>query len=236
MLHTHTPTHTFTHPYTFTHPQTHSHKQLIRQSKYRLRSYCSNNQAEQVAILKALDLIQETGTTTDKETVIYTDSKITLDSLKDHTMHGFIIEKIRSRIRQLTEQNWTIHFKRVKAHIGIEGNETADKVAKEAAKEDENLYAVYSRIPITAAASDITKKGLEQWQQQWDTTAKGAECRSFFPIVEQRLKQKKPLTPEFTALVTGHGKTKSYLHRFKLTDDQRCPCNDWAADTRPHNL
>jgi len=38
---------------------------------------------------------------------------------------------------------------------------------------------------------------------------KGAECRSFFPKVEQRLKQKIPLTPEFTALVTGHGKTKS---------------------------
>ena len=202
------------------------HKQVIKLSKYRLRGYCSNNQAEQVAILKALDIIQETETTTDKETVIYTDSKITLDSLKKQTMHGFIIEKIRSRIRQLNEQNWTIHFKWVKAHIGIEGNETADKLAKEAAKEDENLHAIYSRIPITAAARDITKKGLEQWQKQWDTTEKGAECRSFFPKVEQRLKQKIPLTPEFTALVTGHGKTKSYLHRFKLTDDPKCPCNE----------
>jgi len=141
-------------------------------------------------------------------------------------MHGFIIEKIRIKIRQLTEQNWTKQFKWVKAHIGIEGNETADKLAKEAAKQDENLYAVYSRILITAAASDIIMKGLEQWQQQWDTTVKGAECRSFFPKVEQRLKQKIPLTPEFTALVTWHWKTKSYLHRFKLTDDPRCPCNE----------
>jgi hypothetical protein len=33
-----------------------------------------------------------------------------------------------------------------------------------------------------------------------------------------------PVTPEFTALVTGHGKTKSYLHRFKLADDPMCPC------------
>ena len=71
----------------------HQHKQVIKLSKYRLCSYCSNNQAEQVAILKALDMIQETETTTDKETVIYTDSKITLDSLKKQTMHAFIIEK-----------------------------------------------------------------------------------------------------------------------------------------------
>jgi hypothetical protein len=114
----------------------------------------------------------------------------------------------------------------VKAHIGIEGKETADKLAKEATKEDEKLHAMYSRIPITKIARDITKKGLEQWQKQWDTTEKGAECRSFFPKVEQRLRQKIPLTPEFTALVTGHGKTKSYLHRFNLTDDPRCTCNE----------
>ena len=34
-----------------------------------------------------------------------------------------------------------------------------------------------------------------------------------------------PITPEFTALITGHRKTKSYLHRFKLADST-CPCNE----------
>jgi hypothetical protein len=27
-------------------------------------------------------------------------------------------------------------------------------------------------------------------------------------------------------LITGHGKTKSYLHRFKLMDDPACPCGE----------
>jgi hypothetical protein len=35
-----------------------------------------------------------------------------------------------------------------------------------------------------------------------------------------------PITHEFTALVTGHGKTKSYLHRFNLIDNSMCPCNE----------
>jgi hypothetical protein len=33
------------------------------------------------------------------------------------------------------------------------------------------------------------------------------------------------MTSEFTAIVSGHGKTKSYLHRFKLIDNPVCPCN-----------
>ena len=47
-----------------------------------------------------------------------------------------------------------------------------------------------------------------------------------FPTVEERLKMKIPITREFTAIVTGHGKTKSYMHRFKLTDNPMCPCSE----------
>ena len=203
-----------------------SNKHLIKQCKYKLRSYCSNNQAEQIAILKALEQLQEMETPTGGTAAIFTDSKVTMDSLKNHAMHGFLIEKIRNKIGHLTTQDWTVHFRWVKAHVGIEGNEPADKLAKEAAQEDENLNFVFDRIPITSVASEINKKGIEQWQQQWNNTAKGAVCRSFFPRPEPRLKMKMPITPEFTALVTGHGKTKSYLYRFKLADDPTCPCNE----------
>jgi len=36
---------------------------------------------------------------------------------------------------------------------------------------------------------------------------------------------KLPIAPEFTALITRNGKTKFYLHRFKVTDDPTFPCN-----------
>jgi len=48
----------------------------------------------------------------------------------------------------------------------------------------------------------------------------------FFPNVQQRLRLRIPITPEFTAIVSGHGKTKAYLNRFKLIDDPMCPCNE----------
>jgi len=50
-------------------------------------------------------------------------------------------------------------------------------------------------------------------------------CRSFFPLAEHRLKVK---IPEFTAIVTGHRKTASYWHRFKLADNPTCPCSEGA--------
>jgi ribonuclease HI len=143
-----------------------SNKQLVKQCKYKLRSYCSNNQAQQIAILKVLEQLQEMETPKGGIAAIYTDSKVAIDSLRNHAMHGFLIEKIRNTIRHLSMQNWTIHFRWVKAHIGIEGNETADKLAKATAQEDENQNIVFNRIPITSVASEINRKGLEQWQQQ----------------------------------------------------------------------
>ena len=66
------------------------------------------------------------------------------------------------------------------------------------------------------------------------STEKGAPCRSFFTTVEQRLKMKIPITPDFIAIVTGHGKTKSYLHRFQLTDNPLCPCSE--GEQSPEHL
>jgi hypothetical protein len=39
------------------------------------------------------------------------------------------------------------------------------------------------------------------------------------------------VTSEFTAIVSGHGKTKSYLHMFKFIDNPMCPCNGEAQIT-----
>jgi len=41
------------------------------------------------------------------------------------------------------------------------------------------------------------------------------------------------LTQNFTAIVTGHGKTKAYLHRFKIIEDPTCTCGN-AVQTTDH--
>ena len=129
-------------------------------------------------------------------------------------------------VRNLTKQIWSIHFGSVKAHGGMEGNEVADTPAKEVAKDDEDRNIVYDRISISTIATTMKEEGLKKWQAKWERAENGAICGSFFPKVEQRLKLRIPITPEFTAMVSGHGMTKTYLHRFSLTDDPMCPCNE----------
>jgi len=57
--------------------------------------------------------------------------------------------------------------------------------------------------------------------------------KEYFPNVEERLKMKINLTQNFTAIVTGHGKTKAYLHRFKIIDKPTCLCRT-AEQTTDH--
>ena len=83
-------------------------------------------------------------------------------------------------VRNLTKKNWSIHFGWVKAHAGIEGNEVADTLAKEAAKNDEDRNTVYNRILISTIATRIKEEGLKKWQVKWETAENGALCRSFF--------------------------------------------------------
>jgi len=100
--------------------------------KYRLNKRCTNNQAEELAILKSLEYIENTQTT-DKSVTIYTDSQMTLDSLQNNNIHTYLIEKIRRKATELEQTKWKIQFRWVKAHVGILGNELADTLAKGAA-------------------------------------------------------------------------------------------------------
>ena len=59
--------------------------------KYGLNGRCSNNQAEQLAILKALENIQYMETN-ERTVIVPTDSRITLESLKNRKNHTYIIK------------------------------------------------------------------------------------------------------------------------------------------------
>ena len=53
---------------------------------------------------------------------------------------------------------------------------------------------------------------------------KGAITKEFFPSVERRLAMNLNLSPKVTTIMTGHGNTRSCLHRLKIIGSPECPC------------
>jgi hypothetical protein len=67
---------------------------------------------------------------------------------------------------------------------GIYGNETADRLAKEATQ---NYYVTYGRIPNSAIKEETREENISKWQSHWEEITKGAIIKNFFPSVEKRL-------------------------------------------------
>jgi hypothetical protein len=112
--------------------------------------------------------------------------------------------------------------------VGIEGNELVDRLAKEAAVEGGPV--VSDRIPRETIITREKENGFWMWQQQWMNAENGAVTKAFFPSVRNRLRQKIPVFPEFTTMIRGHGKLRSYLHRCGLTDNPMCLCKEEEED------
>jgi hypothetical protein len=121
--------------------------------------------------------------------------------------------------------NWEIQFCWVKAHVGTQGNELADTLAKKAAT-NMNLAENYKKVPKSVLTRELTEMSIKTWQQQWDLTTKGAITKEYFPVVNERLKMNTKSTPNLTTIITGHGNIRFYLHRFKITDSPTCACGN----------
>jgi ribonuclease HI len=97
-----------------------------------LAEKCSNNQAEQFAIVKSLTKLRNTHTIqgSQRTTAIHTDSRITLEAIANPRNHQSLVESIRKEIQTLEEDGWILHFSWVKAHNNNPANELADQLAK----------------------------------------------------------------------------------------------------------
>ena len=84
--------------------------------KFRLHNRCTNNQAEQLVILKSLEHAM-TIQIDDKTATVYTDSQMTLDSL-NNSIHTSLIEEIRCKVNEIENKDWKIRFCWIKGHAG----------------------------------------------------------------------------------------------------------------------
>jgi ribonuclease HI len=111
-----------------------------------------------VAITKALEAIGKISITqaTHRTATIFTDSRISIHSIRNTGNHSHLIEEIR-KMTSLERAQWSIELSLVKAHAGIVGKELADKLAKAAASDSEAEIA-FNRLPMSTFINKIKEK------------------------------------------------------------------------------
>jgi len=162
---------------------------------------------------------------------IFTDSRVSLDSLHKPNNHAFLLEEIRKMVASLERSEWKITFSWVKAHAGIYGKELADRLAKEAARSDRTSYE-FHRIPKSTLYHKAAEEAKQKWQAEWTTCHKASATKQYFPTFKDRLGIKINLIPKLAAMLSGHGKD---LHRFNLHEDAVCSCGQ-GDQTMDHLL
>ena len=71
---------------------------LKRQCKHKLHNCCSNNQAKQITILRSLEELTSLSDHNERKVAIYTDSKVTLASLRKNSIRCPLIEEIQNKV------------------------------------------------------------------------------------------------------------------------------------------
>ena len=136
-----------------------------RTIKNKLPSNASVFTAELYAILAILTTILPNNNNT---FVIYSDSQSALKAITDYTSKHPIVMKIHNWLVHLFTKHKEVSFCWVPSHINIQGNELADKAAKEAA-EAANDPIIFKQIPHKDYYAMIRSILLTDWQSNWNS-------------------------------------------------------------------
>ena len=193
--------------------------------QFRLDSCCSVFQAELLAIDKALDWCRASAAT---PVSLYSDSQSAIAAIRDRSNPHPLVVSIHDSLCLLQDAGVDVHFVWVKAHVGIAGNEEADAAAKDAT--DARRPLEYGSFPLSYAKRVIKQETRDAWQQEYADALQGSTTKSFFPSLDsiRLLRASAESSFEMTQFLTGHGFHRSYLVRFHIMDDARCPC-DWES-------
>ena len=128
-----------------------------------LTKVASVSVTELYAIFLSLTMIM---TNSRQNSLILSDSKSSLQSIKDIYSKHPIVKQIQTLLNRIINNNRQVRLCWVPAHVSIPGNEAADKLAKEVASSSQPpvLYKNYYKdyYPI------LKKRVSDQWQSEWD--------------------------------------------------------------------
>ncbi|XP_023235523.1 uncharacterized protein LOC111634920 [Centruroides sculpturatus] len=191
------------------------------QHYYSMATQCTNSQAEMFALLKAIQHIQNNIDIFKGSISILTDSKAALHNLNQLTHPTALAKRLYDAANTLGTVR-KLSFGWIRGHSGVKSNEIADKLAKLGASS--NISPSFTDTPQVGVKNYIMSLIEKIWQHEWET---GRNCFLFIPSIQTRKKAKHYVPNSLTTQVLlGHGNFPAYLHRFKLSENDKCDCSD----------
>ena len=114
-------------------------------------------------------------------------------------------------------------------HADIQGNEVADRLAKEAAKEAQDLdqnTSVLTNQDIKKAARDSI---MDKWQDKWNISNTGREYFQYRPQILPKPRFDFPDHRGFILLLqlrTGYSQLNDYKQKLGQVESNRCECGE----------
>ena len=207
--------------------------------EYPINGLTTNIAAEIIAIDKTIEWINNNIKTKEERIIIFSDCKPVIDCILNRNKskhYGFHIRNIQRKINKLInipELYW------IKSHIGIKGNELADKAAKNAKNTALNNMDLIEGVKVCDEAGYLTnlhieKKLIEQWNKYWineNRTHEHSHCKSILPTIEfgESLFHQILIKLEFnelkviTRLISGHVQLNHYMTSIGIRNYEYCP-------------
>jgi len=214
---------------------------VVREGRFPAGRFCSSYRAEQVALERAMDQVLEDKnedyiTAADGVTFL-SDSQSTLRKLaagptaQDTVMTTRLWRKL---IQINAETGRPIVLRYVPAHVGLEGNERADVLAKEGTELPQSDVPIDMSTALGVLRQHINKK----WQAR--ILAKDSESKvAYAEITRGRPPARPPLPRRAERIVAQCRANKCplfdhYLYKLKKAESEDCPYCKGSADTPVH--
>ena len=203
---------------------------LFHRQMFKLPNHCTVFQAELLAIHEALLFARSISQ--GRTVRIYSDSLSSLMAINDRNSKSELVLLIQDTIKGWNGPEIELHW--IKAHVGHEGNEIADQLAKEASISGQSLTI---KAPMSYAKKVIKDKMKSTWDHEWAISPNGKWTKTFFPNLATR-RQAAHFAPDFisTQFITEHGKFNAYLNRFHIRRTDHCKCSELNRQTCRHLL
>ncbi|KAF8782028.1 Retrovirus-related Pol polyprotein type-1 like protein [Argiope bruennichi] len=175
-------------------------------------------QAGAYAFFMALEYIKKINSWS--KASIFSDSLSLLTALASPKRKSWMLKQLVDKIKTVNSHR-RLSFHWAKAHIGVVGNEEADKQAKHGTEKN----TIDSPVPRSHGTlrADIRRNILAEWQNEWAFSTKGPQTHKYLPNVSTKRNSYHPFLIQF---LSGHGRFPYYFNKFCITNDPLCDCGE----------